>query len=157
MTCRYSLRRSAIVSALRSDEFAKVLRIEDGSRTTGCDRFCLQGLPPRVKIEIRFFYTRRYWVRTYGWTCWHSHLTFLKFVAAAASKQYQEQTASLQTAFLPKTYRASQDMSRAGELYLKTGEQKWSIEPHEVLNWLRVFSVGRSLDGAEKGTFTPRR
>ncbi|SIT45065.1 hypothetical protein BN2475_520031 [Paraburkholderia ribeironis] len=38
-------------------------------------------------------------------------------------KQYQEQTAYLQTALLPETYRAGHDMSRPGEPYLKTGEQ----------------------------------
>ena len=39
-----------------------------------------------------------------------------------ASKQCQEQTASLQTALLPEAYQAGHDMSRTGEPYLKSGE-----------------------------------
>ena len=58
---------------------------------------------------------------------------FLKSAAAVVSKQYQEQTASLQTALLPETYRAGHDMSRTGEPYLKTGEQARSDTPRGMM------------------------
>lgn len=58
---------------------------------------------------------------------------FLKSAAAIVLKRYQEQTALLQTALLPETYRASHDMSRTGEPYLKTGGQAPSDAPRAVM------------------------
>ena len=55
-----------------------------------------------------------------AWT--HTFLPLGGF-CSYTSEHYHEQTASLQTALLPETYRVAHDMSRTGEPYLKTGEQ----------------------------------
>lgn len=102
-------------------------------RLSVVDRYCLQGLPPRVKIGVRFFRCCGHVTRTCRWAGSRSHFILLKSAAAGASKQYQEQTASLQTTLLPETYRASHDMSRPGEPYLKTGKQALSDAPRAVM------------------------
>jgi hypothetical protein len=61
------------------------------------------------------------------------HIIFPLSAKARGSKQYQEQTASLQTALLPETYRAGHDMSRTGEPYLKTGELARSDTPRAMM------------------------
>jgi hypothetical protein len=49
------------------------------------------------------------------------------------SKQYQEQTASLQTALLPETYRAGHDMSRPGEpFYEEEVVKAFHVLRHEL-------------------------
>jgi hypothetical protein len=61
------------------------------------------------------------------------HISLLGSDCSFTSKQYQEQTASLQTALLPESYRAGHDMSRTGEPYLKTGEQACSDVPRAAM------------------------
>lgn len=65
------------------------------------------------------------------WASWRSHITSL--LSAVASKQYQEQTESLQKALLPEAYRPGHDMSRTGEPYLKTGERARSDTRRAVI------------------------
>ncbi|MFM0498014.1 hypothetical protein PQQ88_31490 [Paraburkholderia caledonica] len=80
-----------------------------------------------------FFDPRRYWRALAGGPVGVVIAFFLKSAAAVVSKQYQEQTASLQTALLPETYRAGHDMSRTGEPYLKTGEQARGDKPRAMM------------------------
>jgi hypothetical protein len=106
----------------------------DSGRISEAGRFCLQGLPPKVKIGVRLVGAGKCTAPTCWWSSWlGSHIISPLSAQARASKQYQEQTASLQTALLPETYRAGHDMSRTGEPYLKTGEQARSDAPHAVM------------------------
>jgi hypothetical protein len=94
----------------------------------------LQGILPRVKIGGRLVGAGKCTASTCWWSSWlGSHITSPLSAQARASKQCQEQTASLQTALLPETYRAGHGMSRTGGPYLKPGEQSHSDAPRATM------------------------
>jgi len=59
----------------------------------GDGRYCLQGLPPKVKIGVRLVGAGKCTAPTCWWSsCLGSHITSSLSAQARASKQYQEQT-----------------------------------------------------------------